>query len=334
MTRKQKPDVWLEPLTDAEKQQLRVHQDQLPASTAVNEEEPAEDIWQRDASPPWLRHTGLIKAGVVFVSAYVGLQMALMVAGAWSYHWSLGTATLLLVGAPAGVLLHRLWRARGNAKRVEKLTGIRVRAAELNAQATLGQFAPLAKQLLPLLDSAPLRAVIAAQPERLGDYANDAEYVQDLDLQLVILCDKQARNEVVRATRRTALSVAASPFLALDLFMALANNMSLIGRIAKAYGLPASPFLEAKLLVQVYRQVALLGAIEIGTEVAGEALSHEVLARLSGRVAQGFSAGLYTYRIGIIAMQLCRPVDFSVATQPKAGSVFRDIFRQLEADEL
>nr|WP_246341387.1 YcjF family protein [Simiduia aestuariiviva] len=182
----------------------------------------------------------------------------------------------------------------------------------------------LAPRLAPIFDG---------QSGRLGAYANDVERLQDLDRQLQLECDQQAHRALVMATRRSAIAVAASPFLALDVFVVIAGNLNLVARIAGAYGLPSSPFLAARLLVQVYRQIAALGAIELGTELASETLSHALLARLSGRVAQGFSAGLYTYRIGVTAMALCRPLAFSESTKPRPGSLFKDLFKQLDADD-
>lgn len=317
---------WLEPMSELEQKQLqRVDE--------TSSEPKDDDEWlQASTATGWLEYAGLAKAIAGFVVAFVALQCALMVAGAWAYHWSLGVGALGLIGAPSVWLLKKLWRARSNGKRVEQLARVRLQAEQLvvsEVQGDYENYQRAAESALPLT-----RSLFSGQPSRLGDYANTQEKLKDLDRQLTLRCDKTAVNEVIRATRRTALGVAASPFLALDLLMALAGNMSLIGRVARAYGLPPSPFLEARLLVQVYRQIAALGAIELGSEVAGQTLSHEVLTKLSGRVAQGFSAGLYTYRIGTTAMALCRPLAFSAESKPKAGRVLKDLFSRLEAEEL
>lgn len=314
---------WLVPLSDTEKRNLQLVE---PAPDIADT-----DSWQSQAPAGFnlLAWGGIAKALGAFVLAFAALQTALMVTGAWSIHWLLGALAAVLVGVPGAWLVRGLWRARRNSQRIDQLAKLRAQAGVLAAG---GEGYDRYRQgVLALAPS--LQSVFDAQPARLGDYANNTERLQDLDRELAQSCDGVAHRALVVATRRSAISVAASPFLALDVFMVLAGNLTLVARIAAAYGLPASPFLAAKLLVQVYRQIAALGAIELGTELAGETLSHAVLTRLSGRVAQGFSAGLYTYRIGVQAMALCRPLAFSEATKPRPGSVFKDLFKQLEADD-
>ncbi len=313
---------WLEPISAAEQKQLAV------ASTEVDDIEDTPD-------PGWagnrlLAYSGIAKAAAWFVGGFVGLQAAMLVVGAGQLHWSLGLGAGLLVGIPGVWLIHKLWRARRNMRRVEALEGLRIEAGQLRVGAVDGVFGPWSEQVKSLLPSSS--AWFSRLAQRTGEYANDNERFDYFDQLLAAQCDQQAQAAVVRATRRTALGVAASPFLALDLILAVAGNLSLIGQVARAYGLPPSPFLETRLLLQVYRQIATMGAIELGSEVAGQALSHEVLARLSGRVAQGFSAGLYTYRIGITAMSLCRPLAFSEQTKPRPGRLFADLFKKLEGE--
>ncbi|UTA47898.1 TIGR01620 family protein [Simiduia sp. 21SJ11W-1] len=319
-TQEQTQSPWITPLSEAEKKGLQ--------PTVVEAETAPE--WEPAISPTGaLAYAGIAKAAGVFVLVFVALQAAVMVGGAWSVHWLLGVVAATLVGLPGGWLLQKLWRARRNSRRVDELAKLRLKADVIAAGgAGFGDYAKGVTRVAPAL--AP---VFEGQPARLGDYANDAERLADLDKQLQHQQDPVAHRAIVRATRRSAITVAASPFLALDVFIVLASNLTLVGRIAGAYGLPASPFLAAKLLVQVYRQIAALGAIELGTELASETLSHALLTRLSGRVAQGFSAGLYTYRIGVTAMALCRPLSFSEASKPRSGALFKDIFKQLEGED-
>lgn len=320
-------DPWLTPLSEDEKKGLQVIDG---ATASAQESEDQASAWEPPMSPSGaLAYAGIAKAAGAFVMAFVGLQAAMMVAGAWTLHWSLGVVAALIVALPGGWLMRKLWRARRNSKRVDELEKLRLQADVIAAGgAGFSEYARAVAAVAP-----GVGRVFESQPARLGDYANDVERLGDLDLQMQQLHDPMAHRAIVSATRRSAVTVAASPFLALDVFIVIASNLSLVGRIAAAYGLPASPFLAARLLAQVYRQIAALGAIELGTELASETLSHALLARLSGRVAQGFSAGLYTYRIGVTAMALCRPLAFSEATRPRPGALFKDIFKQLDGDE-
>ena len=49
-----------------------------------------------------------------------------------------------------------------------------------------------------------------------------------------------------------------------------------------------------------------VGSAELVSDLAATALSAELLGKLSGRAAQGVSAGIFTARIGYKAMELSR----------------------------
>jgi putative membrane protein len=49
------------------------------------------------------------------------------------------------------------------------------------------------------------------------------------------------------------------------------------------------------------------------------------------RLGQGIGVGIYSARIGIAAMKVCRPVEFSKDKQPKASSVIRPMIKNLKS---
>jgi putative membrane protein len=59
-------------------------------------------------------------------------------------------------------------------------------------------------------------------------------------------------------------------------------------------------------------------------------LSQDLAARLSARAAQGIGAGLLTARLGIKAMELCRPLPWLEGDKPKLGDFRRQLVSQLK----
>jgi putative membrane protein len=54
-------------------------------------------------------------------------------------------------------------------------------------------------------------------------------------------------------------------------------------------------------------------------------LGHGLAARLSTRLGEGVINGLMTARIGIAAMDLCRPLPFRAAKRPGIGDFIGDL---------
>lgn len=65
-------------------------------------------------------------------------------------------------------------------------------------------------------------------------------------------------------------------------------------------------------------------------EVGMDWLSQDLAARLSARAAQGIGAGLLTARLGIKAMELCRPLPWLGDDKPKLGDFRRQLIGQLK----
>ncbi len=65
----------------------------------------------------------------------------------------------------------------------------------------------------------------------------------------------------------------------------------------------------------------------MGDSLLGQVVGHGVAARLSARLGEGVVNGLLTARIGLAAMDLCRPLPFLGVQRPKAGDFLGDLTR-------
>ena len=117
-------------------------------------------------------------------------------------------------------------------------------------------------------------------------------------------------------SQQTAVLVALSPLALLDVFLALWRNLRMIDEIGQIYGLRPSKLGRLKLYRQLFNSMVIASASEIMADYWSDFSSASLTNVLSTRLAQGMGVGLYTARIGIRAMALCRPVNFDKKTRP------------------
>ncbi len=143
------------------------------------------------------------------------------------------------------------------------------------------------------------------------------------------ILDEQARKEISRSSAESALMIAVSPLAIVDMAFIAWRNIRLINRIAAIYGIELGYYSRIRLFRMVLINIAFAGASELIREVGMDWLSQDITARLSTRAAQGIGAGLLTARLGIKAMELCRPLPW-IEDKPRLGDFRRQLIGQLK----
>ncbi len=67
--------------------------------------------------------------------------------------------------------------------------------------------------------------------------------------------------------------------------------------------------------------LALTGGIAAGDSLFQQIVGHGVAAKLSARLGEGVINGLLTARVGIAAIEVCRPLPFINGTPPRISDV-------------
>ena len=140
--------------------------------------------------------------------------------------------------------------------------------------------------------------------------------------------DAAALAEVEAAARRVAVVTALVPLALVDVAAALAANVRLIRRIAAIYGGRAGTFGSVRLLRVVSAHLVATGALALGDDMVGAALGGGVVSKLSRRFGEGILNAALTARVGIAAMEVCRPLEFSPAARPSVTRVLRQALAQ------
>ncbi len=162
--------------------------------------------------------------------------------------------------------------------------------------------------------------------ERVGDQF-DAVAVFDLvEAELLAPLDAAATREVEVAARQVATVTAVVPLALADVATALASSLRMIRRIAEIYG-GRSGFLGSwRLTRAVFSHLVATGAVAVGDDLLEPVLGGSILSRLSRRFGEGLVNGALSARVGVAAMEVCRPLPFGAGRRP---SVRRIVQRSL-----
>ncbi|WP_105370022.1 YcjF family protein [Neorhizobium huautlense] len=151
---------------------------------------------------------------------------------------------------------------------------------------------------------------------------------QLLDLaerELLAPLDRKARSLILGSAKRVSIVTAVSPRAIVDLAYVLFEVTRLIRAMAELYGGRPGTFGLLRLMRDVIAHLAVTGSIAVGDSLAQQVLGHGLASKLSSRLGEGVINGLLTARIGIAAMDLCRPLPFRAVKRPGIGDFLSDI---------
>jgi putative membrane protein len=136
------------------------------------------------------------------------------------------------------------------------------------------------------------------------------------EVELLAPLDAQARLAVEGAARQVALVTALVPLALADVAAALVANLAMVREIAQVYGGRSGTFGSLRLLRRVVTALVAAGALALTDDMIGSVAGGGVLSRLSRRFGEGVVNGALTARVGLAAMDLCRPLPFRAAPRP------------------
>ncbi|MBD2793354.1 YcjF family protein [Xenorhabdus szentirmaii] len=272
----------------------------------------------------------VFSVAVLLLGVSVIAQLIQWIYQSWQQHdWiALGAAAAgsMIILAAIGSII-REWR---NLYHLRQRTEERSLAKNLLQSHGIGQgrqfCEKLAKQAGIGVQHPALQRWLAAVHET----HNDCEIVMLYSKLVQPVVDAQAKKEISRSAAESALMIAVSPLAIVDMAFIAWRNIRLINRIATLYGIELGYFSRIRLFRLVLLNIAFAGASELVREVGMDWLSQDIAARLSARAAQGIGAGLLTARLGIKAMELCRPLPWVDGDKPKLGDFRHQLLAQLK----
>jgi putative membrane protein len=228
-------------------------------------------------------------------------------------------ALVALALLAALILAFREWAAY---IRLSRLDALRTRAEAAHAAADL----PAARRVV-----ADLTRLYGSRPDTAWGRARLAEReaeVMDADALLVLAerelmepLDARARVAVEGATRQVAMVTALVPLALADVAASLVANLAMIRQIAEIYGGRSGSLGNLRLLRRVFASLLAAGALALTDDMIGSVAGGGVLSKLSRRFGEGVVNGALTARVGIAAMELCRPLPFRALERPAVSAL-------------
>ncbi len=141
------------------------------------------------------------------------------------------------------------------------------------------------------------------------------------EAELLAPLDKAARREIEAAARQVAMVTALVPLALADVAAALVGNIRMIRRIAEIYGGRGGAFGSWRLLQSVMTHLVATGAVAVGDDLIHSVAGGGLLSKLSRRFGEGVINGALTARVGVAAMDVCRPLSFAALPRPKVSNL-------------
>ncbi len=159
--------------------------------------------------------------------------------------------------------------------------------------------------------------------ERKGEVMDGETLLGLAEAELLVPLDKAATLEIEAASRQVATVTALVPLALVDVVTALGANIRMIRRIAEIYGGRAGTLGSWRLLRAVMTHLVATGAVAIGDDMLGSLAGGGVLSKLSRRFGEGLVNGALTARVGVAAMEVCRPMPFTRTRRPSVSGIIK-----------
>ncbi len=219
----------------------------------------------------------------------------------------------------ATVLALREWAA---FLRLKRLDDLRLAAITARQEADL----PAARRVVLAItglyaargDTAWGRARLA---EREAEVLDADALLGLAEREVLTTLDAEARLVIEAAARQVATVTALVPLALADVAVAGFANLRMIRRIAEIYGGRSGSFGSLRLLRRVFASLIAAGALALTDDMIGSVAGGGVLSKLSRRFGEGVVNGALTARVGLAAMELCRPLPFVALERPAVSSL-------------
>ncbi|MEO1274408.1 MAG: TIGR01620 family protein [Pseudomonadota bacterium] len=226
---------------------------------------------------------------------------------------ALGLAGVLLVGLVILALREALAFFR-----LRRIGDLQRRAADPEAREDRATALSVAEDLMTLYAARDeLRLPVQDLQGRLPDILDADAVLAQAEMRLMEPLDQQARREVEAAARQVAAATAIVPLALVDVAVTLAANLRMIRRIAEIYGGRGGTFGAWRLVRAVARHLVATGVVAVGDDFVGSVVGGGALAKVSRRFGEGVINGALTARVGIAAMEVCRPLPFAALPRPR-----------------
>lgn len=250
--------------------------------------------------------------------------------GAW-----LGGLTLIVVASGIVAVGGEAFALRKQLRSLSEVAEVREDAARLLKDLhAVSQGGILSARVISRYHGRPELASAIEQFARTVTTAHsDAEILSLLARHVLRPLDAEAYRIVSRAARDTGIGVALSPAGLLDAILVIWRTSRMIRDVAVVYGFRPTVIGQLALTRRVLETAAMAGAVEYFGDVLAAHLGAGLAGRLSRSVGQGAFTALRTARLGVIAIEACRPLPFTADDRADLAALRREIMSSFRDQE-
>jgi len=240
-----------------------------------------------------------------------------------SLHWLAGFCILLLSITVVLIALVTFYKYRIDRRKQNAYRNIRKLAKRCQSVTSNTADQNLIAELKSFYANKPHQALLDQCLSSLPDYKLGHEVITHIDDVFLKPLDAEALKRVTSFSYKTGLTVALSPWVALDMALSLWSNIKMIDEIGQIYGVRPSLVNRVSMFKSIIGHLALTGASEFASDQIVDQLGGTSLASLfSVRLSQGIGVGLYSAKIGLATIAVSRPIEF-VENEPELKSLTR-----------
>ena len=270
----------------------------------------------------------------VFFAGWLAVDAIGWISSAFDRSTALGVlaATALAAGlAGAGAVIGREVTSLFRLKSVE---AIRARFADdLDRLAPAEARRAIADALAVVPRERAVEAAIAAFQRQVQPHHGAAQQVELLSRTVMRPLDRGAEAHVRTAVLRAFGITAISPTALTDAVFFLACGVRMVRGVAAAYGHRPTAATTVHLLRRLVLEAGKLGAVDIASASLVQQLGGALAERLATSAADAVYASYRMARLGIIVMDLCRPIPFREEEVPSVSSLVGNVIRRRTADD-
>jgi putative membrane protein len=283
------------------------------------------------AAPPRRRDRvvtfGLLGVAVFFVG-WLTVDAIGWISAAFERSSALGTvaAAALAAGvAGAGAVIAR---ELGSLFRLKSVEAIHRRLAAPDGIPPVEVRRQIAEVLTVVPRGRETEAAIEAFQRQVQLHHSTAQQIEILSRTVMRPLDRSAEVHVRTAVLRAFGITAISPTALTDAAFFLACGLRMVRGIASSYGHRPTAATTAHLLRRLVVEAGKLGAVDIASASLVQHLGGAVTERLATSAADALYAAYRMARLGIIVMDLCRPIPFQENEIPSVTSLVSNVVRR------
>ena len=269
-----------------------------------------------------------LSAGGGLVALWLTLTLDTLVRALFSWVSWLGWLGIALVGVFFVAIAVVVGRELAGLLRLKQLARLRLQseaaASNNDREAVIRTLRALITLYGDKPDTARGRRLVAAH---LGEIIDGHNLLVLAERDLITPLDMRAKLLASAAARRVAVVTAVSPRAVFDVVFVLWECVRLIRGVAELYGGRPGAFGLFRLTKTVVSHLAVTGSIAVGDTLLQQVIGHGVAARLSAKLGEGIVNGLMTARIGLSAIDVCRPLPFLAADRPQLKDLTAELVK-------